>query len=219
MPPFSCGSRLGLARKVNQTISQHFPISQGRQTIPGDYGRTRFPACWLLGVSADLLFFSRCTSLARGSAQRHQMMAEEFLDNLIDRQAHDIAVGTGDRLDQERSLALNAVGAGLVQGFSALDISLEDIVGKGIKGHQGGYGAQLDNGPVLHENGKTGDNLMGLPLESFQSGQSLVPVSGFAEKSLIKGDHGVGPNDAGIGGDCGNVLGFAQGHPPGKTNW
>ena len=143
-------------------------------------------------------------------------MPEEYPNNIIDRKADNIAAGSGDGTNQETAFPLDTVGPGFIQGFPRADIGPEDIVRKGVEGDLRDNRGYLFNTPLLRDNSKAGNHLMGLSLEDFECGQGVVTVTGFAKNIPVQGDDGVGPEDTGFGMAKSNLLSLGRSHPPGK---
>ncbi len=150
------------------------------------------------------------------SGRLNEPVFEQKREKLADRQADNVAVGSGNRADVKGSLALDAIGSRLVHGITGIDIGLEDLSVEAAEGDRSGFAGQFFNRSRYKKNGDTGDDSMGNALELVEDGKCLSGIGGFAEDCLTQGNHGIRGNNAAFRVLVGKNPGFGERHAAGK---
>jgi len=135
----------------------------------------------------------------------------KFSAQAFDREADNVAEGTGDRFNDFISTFLNGVGAGLVEGIDLREVFADLAGAERAKGDVGGLGEKFLAMAAQVDETDAGDNAMGATLQLLEHAVGVLEVGRFAEKGGFEGDEGVGAEDEGVGEFFGDGAGLAIG--------
>ena len=113
------------------------------------------------------------------------------------RQTHDAVIVALDALDEQCAVALDAVGAGLVERLSGGEVGGKLVLRKIAEG-DARAGVQRVRPAVRREHGKSGQHLVGASAQTAEHGSGLVRVLRLAEAQSVDRDHGIRADAHGV---------------------